>query len=159
MVTLRAVAKSRCLMSATVTLCISVVAFLGHSPNLYAQAQAFTASLAGSVYDHTGAALPETIVILSNPDRAFTRTLTTATDGRYTFTLLPPGTYTLKVEKTGFRPYVQSGVVLAVGQAASQDVTLELGAVTQQLTVTAAAPMLNMVRLPLLSPVAMSSLP
>jgi len=143
MVTLRAVAKSRCLMSATVTLCISVVAFLGHSPNLYAQAQAFTASLAGSVYDHTGAALPETIVILSNPDRAFTRTLTTATDGRYTFTLLPPGTYTLKVEKTGFRPYVQSGVVLAVGQAASQDVTLELGAVTQQLTVTAAAPMLN----------------
>ena len=65
----------------------------------------------------------------------------------------------MKVEKTGFRPYVQSGVVLAVGQAASQDVTLELGAVTQQLTVTAAAPMLNMVRLPLLSPVAMSSLP
>src|SRR5207247_2832022 len=49
----------------------------------------------------------------------------------------------MKVEKTGFRPYVQSGVVLAVGQAASQDVTLEPGAVTQQLTVTAAAPMLN----------------
>ena len=159
MVTLRGMGKSRCSLSATVTLCFSVVAFAGGSPNLSAQAQAFTASLAGSVYDHTGAALPETIVILSNPDRAFTRTLTTATDGRYTFTLLPPGTYTLKVEKTGFRPYVQSGVVLAVGQAASQDVTLELGAVTQQLTVTAAAPMLNMVRLPLLSPVAMSSLP
>jgi len=113
------------------------------APSLFAQAQAFTASLSGSVVDNSGAAVPGATVTLTNPDKRFSQTFTTGADGRYTFTLLPPGNYVLKIEKADFRPYEQSGITLAVGQPATQDVTLQLGTFRQQVTVTAAAPMLN----------------
>ncbi len=113
-------------------------------PNLRAQAQAFKASLTGAVYDPSEAPVPDATVTLSNPYRGFSRTFTTDTAGRYTFTLLPPADdYTLRVEKTGFQAYVQAGIDLGAGQAANQDVTLALGAVTEEVTVTAAAPMLK----------------
>jgi hypothetical protein len=113
-------------------------------PNVYAQLT-INASLSGSVLDKTSAAVPGASVTLSNPDKGLTRTFTTTTDGRYVFTLIPAGNYTLKVEKSGFRTYVQRGILLAVGEAASQDVSLELGTVTQEVQVTAAAPLLNTV--------------
>ena len=101
------------------------------------------ASLNGTVVDSTGAVVPGATVTLSNPEKGFSRSFTTSNDGRYVFPLIQPGNYALKVEKPGFRTYVQSGIVLAVGEAASQDVTLKLGAVTQQVEVTASAPLLN----------------
>ena len=96
-------------------------------PKLYSQAQAFNASLDGSVYDHTGAFVPGAKVTLSDSDTGVSRTFTTGGDGHYSFTLVPAGTYKLQVEAPGFRRYIQSGRVLAVGQAATQDVTLQLG--------------------------------
>jgi len=54
-----------------------------------------------------------------------------------------PGTYNPKVEKRGFRTYVQVGIVLTVGQTATEDVKMEFRAVTQQVTVTAGADMLK----------------
>ena len=113
------------------------------APSVWAQAQAFSASLRGFVYDNTGAVVPQATVTLSNPERGFTQTVSTQPDGTYAFTLERPGTYTLKVEKSGFRAYVQSGIVLTVGQTATQDVTLQVGAVNQEVTVTAGAVMLN----------------
>jgi len=130
-------------------LAVATVALLGLTllgpavPRAWAQAQAFSASLGGFVYDNTGAVVPGATVTLSNPEKGFTQTLATQPDGAYAFTLLRPGTYTLKVEKSGFRAYIQSGIVLAVGQAATQDVKMELGAVTQEVTVTAGAEILN----------------
>ncbi len=130
-------------------LAVATVALLGLTllgpavPGAWAQAQAFNASLSGSVYDKTGAVVAEATVTLSNPEKGITQTSTTQPDGRYAFTLLPPGTYSLRVEKAGFRPYVQSGIVLEVGQGATQDVSMELGSVTQEVTVTANAAILN----------------
>jgi len=130
-------------------LVVATVALLGLTllgpamPRAWAQAQAFSASLRGFVYDSTGAVVPAATVTLSSPEKGFTQTLATQPDGTYAFTLLRPGTYNLRVEKSGFQAYVQSGIVLAVGQTAAQDVALELGAVTQEVTVTAGAPMLN----------------
>jgi hypothetical protein len=130
-------------------LVVATVALLGLAllgpavPRAWAQAQAFSASLRGFVYDNSGAVIPAATVTLSNPERGFTQTFSTQPDGTYAFTLLGPGTYNLRVEKSGFRPYLQSGIVLAVGQTAAQDVTLQVGAVTQEVTVTAGAPMLN----------------
>jgi hypothetical protein len=95
------------------------------------------------VYANTGAVVPGATVTLSDPEKGLTQTFTTLLDGSYVFTLLRPATYNLKVEKGGFRTYVQSGIVLTVGQTATQDVTLQLGAVTQEVTVTAGAVMLN----------------
>jgi hypothetical protein len=111
--------------------------------NVFAQAQASNASLSGAVYDHTGAVVPGATVTLSNPGTALSRTFTTGGDGHYNFSLVPAGTYTLQVEASGFRTFVQSGLVLAVGQAATQDVTLQLGTVSEEVTVNASVPLLN----------------
>ena len=111
--------------------------------NLGAQISVSNTSLSGTIGDSTGAAVPEASVTLSNPAQAFTRTFTSLPDGRYTFAAVPPGTYTLKVEKTGFATYQQTGIILEVGQPTTQDVTLQLGAVTQSITVTGAGAILQ----------------
>ena len=126
------------------TVALLSLALLGPAvPRVRAQAQAFSASLSGFVYDNTGAVVPTATVTLSSPEKGFTQTVDTQPDGTYAFTLLRPGTYNLKVEKSGFRTYVQSGIVLTVGQTATQDVTLQVGAVSQEVTVTAGAEILN----------------
>jgi len=56
-------------------------------PRAWAQAQAFNASLSGSVYDKTGAVVAEATVTLSNPEKGITQAFTTQPDGRYAFTL------------------------------------------------------------------------
>src|ERR1051325_5556910 len=97
----------------------SVVLLVLLPTGLYGQAQAYNASLSGLVTDTSDAAVPDAIVKLSDPERGFAREFHTGGDGRYVFTLLPPGTYTLHVEHTGFRPLVQEGVILSVGQVAT----------------------------------------
>jgi Carboxypeptidase regulatory-like domain/TonB dependent receptor len=109
----------------------------------WGQAQAFSASLSGFVYDNSGAVVPAATVTLSSPEKGFTQTIDTQPDGAYMFTLLRPGTYALKVEKSGFQTYIQSGIMLTVGQAATQDVSLQVGAVSQEVSVTAGAEILN----------------
>jgi hypothetical protein len=123
--------------------CVLAVIIVAGGENLRAQTQAFAASLGGVVVDKSGGAIPKATVTLSNSQTGFTRTFTTGSDGRYSFTLVPPGTYALKIEKPGFRVYSQTGIILAVGEAANQNVTMALGAVTQQVTVNASAPLLN----------------
>ena len=121
----------------------SVVLLVLLPTGLYGQAQAYNASLSGLVTDTSDAAVPDAIVKLSDPERGFAREFHTGGDGRYVFTLLPPGTYTLHVEHTGFRPLVQEGVILSVGQVATLNLKLEIGSVSEQVFVTAAAPLLN----------------
>jgi len=127
--------------------CIPVVCILLLTlqalPSLKAQAQAFSASLSGTVYDSSGAAVPNAKLTLSSPTQGVERAFTTGQDGRYTFTLVPPGTYDLAVRGPGFKTYSQEGIGLEVGQSATQDVTLQLGAVTQQVTVSASAEVLE----------------
>ncbi len=109
----------------------------------YAQSQAFSASLSGIVHDASGGAVPGAQLTLSSPSTGTTRKFTTDNAGRYTFTLVPPGTYVLTAEHPGFNKYVQQGVALSLGQAADQDVTLTVGAVNQAITVSAEAPLLT----------------
>jgi hypothetical protein len=98
-----------------------------------------TASLSGNVVDQSGAAIPDAKVTMQNVDTGFTQTVTTGPAGDYLFSRLPVGNYKLTVEKSGFAPYVQAGIQLAVSQTATQAVTLSVGAVSQQVAVTADA--------------------
>jgi hypothetical protein len=70
-------------------------------------------------------------------DQAFNRTFTTDAGGRYEFTLVPASRYVLKVERSGFAAYVQTGISLRPGDSQTQDIHLQVGAVTQQVSVTA----------------------
>jgi hypothetical protein len=117
--------------------------FLSRSVRLNAQAQAFTATLAGTVRDTSGGVVPKAKVTLEDSERGIVRSFTTGSVGTYVFSLVPPGTYTLRVAGAGFKDYLQKGIVLTVGESAKQDVTLQVGAQTQQITVTAGAPLLN----------------
>jgi len=100
-------------------------------------AQYTTASLGGSVTDPSGAAVPEAKVTTENVATGFTQTTTTGATGEYLLPNLPVGNYRLTVQKEGFTTYVQAGITLAVNQTASQNVQLQVGAVSQQVSVEA----------------------
>ena len=120
---------------------VAVLAFL--SPSVYAQTQAISASLSGVVQDSSQAAVAGAKVVLASSEKGVTRTVSTDTGGRYSFALLPPATYTLTVEASGFSSYKQTGIVLAVGQDASQAVTMQVGAIQTEVTVTGQGPILS----------------
>jgi hypothetical protein len=102
-----------------------------------------TAVLSGTVEDPSGAVIPNAKVTLTSQERGIARTTTTNAVGHYSFSQLPPSTYTLSVEVKNFTRYVQHGITLNGSEAANQDVTLKPGSVTQQVVVNANASMLN----------------
>src|SRR5215472_16335098 len=111
-------------------------------PAAHGQTLASTASFSGSVSDPSGARVPNASVLMSSPEKGITRAFKTDGEGNFSFSLLPAATYTLTVTAPGFRTYKQEGIVLEVGQTASQAVTLIIGSV-EQVEVTAAAPLLQ----------------
>jgi carboxypeptidase family protein/TonB-dependent receptor-like protein len=104
-----------------------------------AAAQYTTASLGGTVEDPAGAVVPAADVTVQNEDTGFSKTVTSQPDGTFLFPALPVGRYKLTVTKSGFATYTQTGITLAVNEAATQTVTLQVGAVTQEVTVSANA--------------------
>lgn len=112
-------------------------------PSVWAQGEAATATLAGTVHDPNQAVVPQADVTLASPQTGFSRHLITADDGSYVFTLVPPGRYQLRVEKQGFSTYEHPDVMLTVAQSASLNPTLEIGQIGLVVEVTADAPVLN----------------
>src|SRR5690349_15983491 len=95
-----------------------------------------TAAILGTVRDASGAVVSGAKVTLTNTQTNVSRTIETNTDGNYSFTLVPVGTYKLVVERNGFRKYSQDGIVLQVNQNAKQDISLQVGALTETVEVT-----------------------
>ncbi len=106
-------------------------------------AQTPTATLQGTVQDASGAFVPDAKVTITNVNTNETVQLTTDSTGRYLRPFLPPGTYTIAVEKEGFRTVRQENVVLNVGQNRTVNLTLEVGVVTEQVQITATPPPLD----------------
>ena len=105
-----------------------------------AWAQAVAGSqLSGVVRDTSGGAIPGAEVTVTKTDTGMTRTVFTGTDGAYALPNLPVGPYELKVVLQGFNTYVRSGIVLQVGSSPELNVTLSVGAISEQVTVTANA--------------------
>lgn len=98
-------------------------------------AQFTTARLGGRVTDPSGAAVPGAHLTISNTATGYTQVVTTGATGAYLFPNLPVGSYNLTVRSTGFRGYVQHGITLTVNQVATQNITLQVGQITQQITV------------------------
>jgi hypothetical protein len=115
---------------------------LGNVP-LNAQTQAFTATLSGTVTDSSGAVIPRATVQLTSVERGIIRTFNTGDAGNFSFQLLPPADYDLKVEMGGFQSYEQRGISLAAGASAHQDVILSVGPTAQNVVVSSEAPLIN----------------
>ena len=106
-------------------------------------AQVTTAELSGSVTDPSGAAIPNVKVTATNIATSLTRDVVTDAAGNYLLTLLPPGSYNLSAEASGFRKTVQNNVTLEVSQRAKLDFQLQLGQMTESVEVAATAPLLE----------------
>jgi hypothetical protein len=114
----------------------------GLCPRL-AQAQTGTTSLRGTVLDKTGGAAVGAKVVLTNSAQALERQTRTNSTGAYEFLALPPGTYVLSVEMTGFRKYEQRNLQLLVDSPGTADVTLDIGSTAETVEVSAQAVALN----------------
>src|SRR5436309_1219779 len=106
-------------------------------------AQTSTATILGTVKDTSGALIPGVSITVKHTESGLTRTVVSGERGGYNVPLLPVGPYELTTTMPGFKQVVRSGVNLVVGQEAVVDLTLEVGANAEQVTVTEEAPLVN----------------
>jgi hypothetical protein len=102
-----------------------------------------TAQIRGTITDSSGAAIAGATVKLTQTSTGAVRTAVSAADGTYSMPDLPIGPYRMEVTQTGFTKYVQTGLVLQVGASPTINVTLQVGAVTQEVQVSASAAMVQ----------------
>jgi len=102
-----------------------------------------TSQIRGTIQDASGAAVASAQVKATQTDTGATRTVTSGVDGSYALPALPVGPYQLEVTKAGFTKYVQTGIVLQVGVNPTIDISLKVGAVTQEVQVNAEAAMVE----------------
>jgi hypothetical protein len=98
-----------------------------------------TSGLAGTVKDPSGASIPNVTVTLTSNTTGQARTATTGADGAYRFTLLQPGDYRVRFAANGFKTSEVATVTLNVTETPELDRTLEVGAQSEQVTVSATA--------------------
>src|SRR5262249_22134050 len=108
-------------------------------------AQVTTATLYGIVQDQSGSVIAGAQITLTNDATAAVRQTTTDETGEFVFTALPVGAYTLKIEKQGFKTYVRTGIELAASQNVRQTHALDVGDLTQSVTVESSALLINTV--------------
>jgi hypothetical protein len=105
-------------------------------------AQGSGGALNGAVTDETGAALPGVTVTATNDATGFSRVAVTGPAGAYRFASLPPGTYTVVADLSGFNAVTTRNVIVNVAVERTLDVSLRQAAVKEQITVTAEAPLI-----------------
>ena len=108
----------------------------------FAQSQATTAEVNGRVTDAQEGVLPGATVTVKSGDTGYTRSVVTNAEGLYSIPLLPPGNYDLAAELTGFGTTRRS-LVLNVGATQTINVQLQVGGVTETVTVAAGSPLVE----------------
>jgi Carboxypeptidase regulatory-like domain/TonB dependent receptor-like, beta-barrel len=106
-------------------------------------AQSTHASLGGRVTDPSSAVIVDATITAISDDTNIRHVTTTNAAGEYYFTNLPPRSYRIEVEKTGFRTLVKPDLVLHVQDAVHLDFEMTLGSVSETVTVDAGAPLVN----------------
>jgi len=112
---------------------------VGIAISLQGRAQFETASVLGTLHDHSGAALPKSTVVLNNLETGTSQTLLTNGQGNFEFGSVKPGQYTLRAELAGFKADQTEKFVVTVGARQRVDLELEVGGVTDSVIVTGAA--------------------
>jgi hypothetical protein len=113
---------------------------------LSVMAQTGQAGLRGYVRDAQGGALPGVTLTATGPELLRPVTTVTNDEGYYRLINLPPGTYTLVAELTGFSSFKRDGILLRAGATFAVDVELALGALQETITVSGDSPMVEVLR-------------
>jgi hypothetical protein len=108
-----------------------------------AGAQESRGTIQGTVKDPQGGVIAGATVVVINADTKTTVSLTSSAVGRYIAQLLMPGNYSVTVEVAGFKKDVRQGIDLLSGDVQTVDVTLQVGSMTEQVTITAEAPLID----------------
>ena len=124
-----------------VTAAMVVTVMLGNSSLAYAQAG--TSALAGTVKDAQGGVVPGATITVLNPATGATRTAVSGEQGVFNVLGLPPGTYNVKVELSGFKTYVRENVPLRVDSTTQVDAVLTVGALAETVMVLETTPIIN----------------
>ena len=107
------------------------------------EAQVLYGSVVGDVKDPSGGAVPGATVTITHTETNVSREATTDQVGSYRFLDIQTGTYNIKISKAGFKTYEKRGTQASLNAVTRVDVTMEVGAVTQTVTVTAEAAVLQ----------------
>ncbi len=111
---------------------------------LASQAQvAITGTITGSITDQTGAFIPGATVSIESPAMMQPKSMVSGSGGVFTFGELPPGSYSVKVDASGFKTYDRSNVVLTAGFTANLNIPMVVGDKGQVVQVTAASPLID----------------
>jgi hypothetical protein len=108
-----------------------------------ASAQVLYGSIVGTVTDPTSAAVPKANVTVSNAATGLSRQVVTDDAGYYSIPNLIQGSYDVSVSATGFRPFTRTSVGVLTNTVTRVDVTLEVGALTESITVVSSAALLQ----------------
>lgn len=106
-------------------------------------AQVVPSELFGSVIDTTGASVLGAQIILISESQGLVYRSVSSDDGYFSITNLIPGSYRITITKDGFKEYVQSGIVAIAAKRVRLDVSLQIGAATESVTVTGDASLLD----------------
>src|SRR5262245_63920731 len=106
-------------------------------------AQEFRGAITGRVSDASGGRLPGVTVTATNTATNVASTTTTNREGEFSFPLLNPGTYTVTAELSGFRKLIRPGIEVRVADRIGLDLSLEVGAMTEVVSVVADSPLLE----------------
>ena len=128
--------------AAAIVFVVALVVFgLGVAVPSFAQSP--TTTLLGTVADKNGGVISKAQVTATNVDTNQARTVPTNDEGEYRFEFMPLGNYKIEVSAPGFKKSIQTGIVLEVGIIAHSDAKLEVGDVSQTVTVTAEIAVIN----------------
>jgi hypothetical protein len=117
-----------CLAAAAGMVAVSAVPAWGQATN--------TGTIIGSVFDNTNAFVPGAVVTITQTTTGSVRTTTTEKTGRFVFADVDPGSYEIKVTKSGFTATVITGQIVKIGLQLTEDIKLQLGSVSTTVTVT-----------------------
>jgi hypothetical protein len=121
---------------------LSLLVFLVF-PTTSSFAQQGTADLRGRIVDQQGAVLPGVTIVARNQDSGLFRESVSGPDGTFLMSGMTPGVYAVSAEIAGFKKHEQRDVRLEVGRAAQVEIKLEVGGLTEAVTVSAEAPLVD----------------
>ncbi len=107
-------------------------------------AQQGTSEIGGKITDPSGAVLPGVTIVVTNEDTGIFREVDTGPGGNYFVSQMVPGRYRITAKLEGFKSLDRRGIVLTVGQTTTLDLTMEVGTLDETVTVTAAAPLVDL---------------
>ena len=138
----RALSRSWALAHTRLILAL-LLSTLGAAPFASAQAGYDTATLKGTIFDQQGATVASATVTIKNAATGFSKSQKVEADGAFQLPALPPETYDVTVEASGFSKAVTAGLVLTVGATVTYDVHLKVGQVREVVEVSDRPPLID----------------